>query len=544
MRRSDVAKKSRYREDFARRRVIRRPVVHEYRSDHNLPEKLEEARQLLQEALGSEWVSDDPAIACGYARDQSYIPGTYPHIVCLPASTEEVAEVYRIANRCKVDVMPFGTGISTVGATIPMFGGIECDLRRMDRILEIDERNMYARIQPGVNFCELQVEAQRRGLRVANPSTSATAGVISNLACCNINSLACKFGFGMDNVIDILMVLPTGEILEAGPRSCGMLPAHLPGPGPDMTNLFRYATGTMGIVTELTLRLYPEPEDHAYLYPIYEENDMGPVIEALYAIARDNLAIELLQTQNTFFGPFIVNDNRQAESVVPVMPRNIILSVFGGASEDEARLKAELTRRLISDISEKFDFLDPDTLHAMMEEAGLHPLVILKYMRETVRVQRVKGSFLIGALMDRLDNLALVEEAMRIATTRQAGTNDDVIKPDEPGLYFQPYHMGRVAYLEFDLYANQSDPDDLINMLFTYFRAVLTGMREGAIFAAGIIPMVKGLPMTDMMFPVAYPGLSVYVDTLSELKKAIDPNNVSNRRWDYETGIMPKVMLF
>ena len=544
MQRTGTVRKSRYREDFAKRRVIRRPQTHEYQPDHNLPENLEKAGQLLREALGSEWVSDDPAVACGYARDQSYIPGTYPHIVCMPSSTEEVAEVYRIANLCKVDVMPFGTGISTVGATIPMFGGIECDLRRMDKIVEIDERNLYARIQPGVNFCELQAEAQRRGMRVTNPSTSATAGVISNLACCNINSLACKYGFGMDNVIDVLMVLPTGEIFEAGPRSCGMLPAHLPGPGPEMNHLFRYATGTMGIVTELTLRLYPEPEFISQAYPIYAEDNMGDIIEALYRIARDNMAIELMQTQNTFFGPFIVGSNREAEAVVPVMPRNIIMAVFGGASEEEAQLKASLTQRLVSEVSDKFEYLEPESLHAMMEEAGMHPYQTLKYMRETVRVQRVKGSFLIGALMDRIDNLALVEGAMRIATTRQAGTNSDVMKPDEPGLYFQPYHMGRVAYLEFDLYANQCDPDDLINMLFTYFRAVLTGMSEGAIFAAGIVPMVKGLPMTDMMFPMAYPGLSVYMDTLTELKKDIDPNNISNRRWDYETGCMPKVMLF
>ncbi len=544
MQRPGTAVRSRYREDFAKRRVVRRPLVHEYQPEHNLPEKLEEAKELLKEALGSEWVSDDPAVACGYARDQSFIPATYPHIVCMPASTEEVAEVYRIANRCKVDVMPFGTGISTVGATIPMFGGIECDLRRMDRILDIDERNMYARIQPGVNFCELQAEAQRRGLRVTNPSTSATAGIISNLASCNINSLSCKFGFGMDNVIDILMVLPTGEVFEAGPRSCGMLPAHLPGPGPDMTNLFRYSAGTLGIVTELTLRLYPEPEHLSHAYPIYPEDHLGDIIEALYRVARDNMAIELMQTQNTFFGAFIVDTNRDAEAVVPVMPRNIIMAVLGGASEEEAALKARLTQQLVSEVSEKFEFLEPDTLHAMMEEAGMHPDRSLKYMRETVRVQRVKGSFLIGALMDRIDNLALVEGAMRIATTRQAGTNDDVMKPDEPGLYFQPYHMGRVAYLEFDLYANQTDPDDLIGSLLTYFRALLTGMSEGAIFAAGAMPLIKGLPMTDMMFPLAYPALTVYLEALTELKKSVDPNNVSNRRWDYETGVMPKLMLF
>ena len=75
-------------------------------------------------------------------------PGHLSHIIVLPASTEEVAEIFRIANECLVDVMPYGTGVSTVGATIP-FGGVICDLRRMDQVLQIDENRMEARTPAG-----------------------------------------------------------------------------------------------------------------------------------------------------------------------------------------------------------------------------------------------------------------------------------------------------------------------------------------------------------------------------------------------------------
>jgi len=525
------------------RKIIGRPEAHELDSVRNRPENLERALRMLRQAVGAEWVSDDPAIACGYARDQSFLPAVYPHMIVLPASTQEVAEVYRIANECLVDVMPYGTGISTVGATIPMFGGIECDLRRMDRILELDGRNMYTRIQPGVNFAELQAEAQALGLRVTNPSTSATAGVISNIASCNINSMCCKYGFGMDNIIDIEMVLPSGEILEAGPRACGMDPAHVPGPGPDVAPFFRYSCGTLGIVTEMTLRLYPEPACDRKFYASYNEDRLDDIVDAFYAIARDNLASELLHIQNTFFGNFMAETNQEAEQLVGMIPRNNIMAILGGASEEEARLKADLTRRRVEETG-RFEFLDPDAVDEMARAKGLKPERQMKYLRESVRVQRVKGSFLIGALVDHLDNFEGIEKAMRRVTTQQIGTNQGVFRPDDAGIYFQPYHMGRMAYLEYDLYMDQSDPEDLVRMLLGYFRATLTGMANGALFAAGVGSLLKGLPMLDMALPMMMPGMSVYMDTVSALKMELDPNNVSNRRWDYETGVMPKFSLF
>jgi FAD/FMN-containing dehydrogenase len=543
LKREGSVRRSRYEEDRKRRRIVKIPVKHESDPVNNLPENLEKARDLLREALGSEWVSDDPAITCGYARDQSFTPAIYPHIVALPASTEEVAEIFRIANRCKVDVMPYGTGVSTVGATIPLYGGIICDLRRMDQILEIDGRRMQARIQPGVTYVMLQAEAQRRDLRLTNPSTSATAGVISNHTMCNINTMSCKYGFGMDNILEFVMVLPTGEILEAGPRACGMQAAHVPGPGPDLSSYFRYSMGTMGIVTEMTVRLYPEPRFLHQLYPAYDEDHLDDIIEALYRIARDNMALELAHLQNTFYGIFIGDDNKETERLVKAMPRNNIMAFFGGSTKEEAVLKAELSRRVVAEVSPKFDFIDAEIMYDLAgNKVKLDRWT--KYFRETVRVQRVRGSFYIGALIDRLDNFLGTEQAMRVITTDQVGTNDEVLRPDDASAYFQPYHMGRMAYLEFDLYSNQADKDDLLRVLFGYLRASFGGMGRGALFAAGAACMIMGMPMLDMALPMMMPTFMPYLDTVIALKKETDPNNICNRRWDYESGEMKKLALF
>ncbi|MBK5093347.1 MAG: FAD-binding oxidoreductase [Actinobacteria bacterium] len=536
--------KSKVQQEIKKRRVVKRPLVMEKDPVHNRRESLEKALADLQEVLGEEWATDAPSILCGYARDQSFVPASYPHIVCLPASTEEVQAVYRIANEYLIDVMPYGTGLSTVGLTLPPYGGIVCDLRRMDRIVEIDGENMFAVIEPGVNYMMLQTAAQQVNCRLLNPSTSATAGVISNHLFCNINLMASKYGFGMDNIIDVEMVLPTGEILKTGPASYGAIKGHVQGPGPDISTMFRYAFGTLGIVTKMTVRLYPEPEFNEFLLPCLEEDDLALMAQALYEVAQDNLPIELAHMMNSFFGIFIGDTNQEASKIASLMPRHTLLAFFGGETEQEAKLKAEVTRRMLEENFPSFDFLPIDALMDLTEDNEFVNLEKWsKFFNVTVRVMRVRGSFMIGALLDKLDNMVGIEKMMREACTNQVGTTDDPFAPDDASTYLQPYHMGRSAYMEYDMYTNQSDKDDLIRILMGYVRATGTAMGQGMIFAAGGGAMEKGIPLMELAMLAMRPRMIQIMDAFTKMKMALDPNNISNRRWEYDTQTMKKFFL-
>ena len=540
-----MSRDSRIQREIKERRVVERPKVHEKDPVHNREENVQRALEALKDELGNEWATSDESILCGYARDQSFKPATYPHIIALPSTTEEVQAVYRIANEYLIDVMPFGTGMTTAGVTIPHYGGIICDLRRMDNILEMSGDNLYAVIEPGVNYLELQVAAQREGCRVTNPSCPATAGVISNHAFCNINAMACKYGFGMDNIIDVEMVLPTGEILSTGPSSYGAARAHVAGPGPDLSPFFRYAFGTYGIVTKMTIRLYPEPAYHTQIFPCFEEDDIGAVAEVTQRIAQDNLTIELAQAMNSFMGIFMGETNKEASKLVSLMPRHLMTTVFGGDTEEESGLKASLTQRLIMEMNPDFDFLPEEALRDLTEDSPLMNLDRwFKYFNVTVRVQRVRGSFLIGALADKLDNLLITEPAMREAVTNQVGTNDNPLRPDDASTYLQPYHMGRSYYMEFDMYTNQGDKDDLFRILGGYFRAFAVAISKGAILAAGATALIKGLvPSMDFFMPAVQPNLVPYLEAFTRMKMLLDPNNISHRRWEYDTGHMKKYIL-
>jgi hypothetical protein len=536
---------SRIREELRARRVVHRPLVMEKDPEHNKVENLGKALDALKEALGEEWACDAPSVLCGYARDQSFTPASYPHIVALPSSTEEVQDVYRIANEFLLDVMPFGTGLTTAGMALPPYGGILCDLRRMDSIIEIDGENMYATIEPGVNYLMLQAAAQRVGCRLLNPSTSATAGVISNHLFCNINTMSSKYGFGMDNILDVEAVLPTGEILKTGAASYGAAKGIVAGPGPDISCLFRYAFGTYGIVTRMTIRLYPEAPFHQQIFPAYEEDNLEVLANALYEVAQDNLSLELAHLMNSFYGIFMGDTNAEASKVAELMPRHNLVTIFGGETEEEADLKADCTQRLLEDKFPMFDFLPKEAIEQMTEDYEYVNLdKWVKFFNVTVRVQRVRGSFMIGALIDKLDNMVGIEQTMRTACTNQVGTTDDALPPDDASTYLQPYHMGRSAYMEYDVYTNQADKDDLIRILMGYGRATATAMSQGMIIAAGAGALIKGVvPMMDLAMQAAQPNMVQFMDAFTKMKMALDPNNISNRRWEYDTGCMKKVFL-
>jgi len=543
--RGGVSGPSRIRQATKERRVVGRPQVMEKDPVHNRAENLSLALEALRQALGEEWATDSPSILCGYARDQGMQPAAYAHIVCMPGSTEDVQAVYRVANEYLIDIMPYGTGLSTVGAHFPMYGGLMMDLRRMDRIIELDGEDMFAVIQPGINFLMLQAAAQQVGCRLLNPSTAATAGVISNHLFCNINTMSSKYGFGMDNIIDVEVVLPTGEIVVTGPGSYGAVKGHVAGPGPDVSTLWRYALGTLGTVTAMTVRLYPEAPFHAQVFPCYEEDRLDVVADALYLVAQDNLSLELAHLMNSFYGIFMGETNAEASKLAELMPRHNLLTIFGGETEEEAELKASVTQRSLEEHFPMMDYLPAEALLDLTEDNEYVDFEKwVKFFNVTCRVMRVRGSFFIGALIDKIENMAPVEKGMRGACTNQVGTTDDPLAPDDASTYLQPYHMGRSAYLEYDMYTNQADKDDLIRIMMGYGRATGGAMAKGMVFAAGLTSLIKGIPGAELALSVARPNIIPLLKVFTEFKMALDPNNISNRRWDYDTGAVKKISLF
>jgi len=190
-----------------------------------------------------------------HSRDISAHIGGLPAGITWPQTTEEVSEILRWCSANQVPVTPWGAGTSTEGNPVPTRGGLVVDMTRMDRVLEIRPEDLQVDVQPGVLRKELNRQCGKHGLFFPpDPGADATiGGMIANNAS-GIQTV--KYGATRDCVMRLTVVLPDGEIIHTGTK------AHKSSSGYDLTRLFVGSEGTLGVVTEATLKLFGLPSHH------------------------------------------------------------------------------------------------------------------------------------------------------------------------------------------------------------------------------------------------------------------------------------------
>jgi len=176
-----------------------------------------------------------------------------PDAVVYPESRDEVVEILRFANERPVPIVPFGQGSSLEAHTIPVNGGISLDLGRMNRILEVRPEDFIARVQPGLTHMALNATLAEHGLLFpVDPGWDASLGGMAGTNASGTNAV--KYGVMRDQVLGLEAVLGDATVIRTG----GM--AMKSSAGYDLTGLFVGSEGTLGVFTELILRLYPLPE--------------------------------------------------------------------------------------------------------------------------------------------------------------------------------------------------------------------------------------------------------------------------------------------
>ncbi|MFW9945036.1 MAG: FAD-binding oxidoreductase, partial [Candidatus Sifarchaeia archaeon] len=178
--------------------------------------------------------------------------------VVFPGSTEEVSEVLNVANKMKVPVTPVGGGAGTCGGTLPIYGGIQLDLKRMDKVLAIDYESMLVTVQAGIVGIDLEEEVNRHGYTMGHTPTSLRASNVGGfIATRSGGSLSSLYGKIEDLTLGLEVVLPNGSVVRTK-----AVPRH--SVGPDLRQLFIGSEGTLGVITEATLRMFPIPEERRF----------------------------------------------------------------------------------------------------------------------------------------------------------------------------------------------------------------------------------------------------------------------------------------
>ncbi|WP_078594806.1 FAD-binding oxidoreductase [Evansella clarkii] len=207
----------------------------------------------LKSIISGDQISVNETILEQHSRDEGYSPPSLPDAVVFPHSAEEVSRITAFANQNKIPIVPFGLGTSLEGHAIPYHGGISLDLSRMNKVLEVMDKDFLVKVQPGVTRSQLNKELKKYGLFFSvDPGADATLGGMAATNASGTTSV--KYGIMRDQVRDLEVVLANGEVIHTGSL------AAKSSSGYSLNGLITGSEGTLGVITELTLKVYGIPE--------------------------------------------------------------------------------------------------------------------------------------------------------------------------------------------------------------------------------------------------------------------------------------------
>jgi glycolate oxidase len=242
----------------------------------------------LREALGSR-VVDTPNELVPYATDALGI-GAPPDLVVLPTSTPEVSTVARLCHEHRVPLVVRGAGTGYTGGAVPTQGGVVLSMERLNRILEIDETNLLAIVEPNVITGDLQRAVEAVALFYPpDPASLESSSIGGNVAECAGGPRAFKYGTTKRYVLALEAVLASGEVMHTGSKAVKNVVGY------DLTQLLVGSEGTLAIITKITLRLIPKPPARATLAASFD--GIREAVNAVTALLRERVvpaAIELI----------------------------------------------------------------------------------------------------------------------------------------------------------------------------------------------------------------------------------------------------------
>jgi D-lactate dehydrogenase (cytochrome) len=423
-----------------------------------------------------------------HGRDESPIDAPPPEVVVFCESTEDVAEVVKLADRYAVPVIPFGVGSSLEGHLLAVQGGVSIDLGRMKAIVSLNAEDLTVTVQAGVTRTQLNNEIRHSGLFFPiDPGADATLGGMCATRASGTNAV--RYGTMRENVLGLTVVTPQGEVIHTGTR------ARKSSAGYDLTRLMVGSEGTLGVITEVTLRLYPLPEAISAATCSFPSIDAAvrttiQIIQLGVPIAR----CELLDVNA------VRAVNKHDKLTLPESP--LLLMEFHGSEAGVAEQAA--------------------TVQQIAAEFGGEDFQWATTPEERTRLWTARHHAYFAGLQTRPGCRTVTTDTCVPISRLAEGINESVAEVDAAGLpYYIVGHVGdgnfHLAYLIDPAVPAERELAERLNRQMVQRALRLDGTCSGE----------HGIGLHKMEFLVDEAGAGA-VAMMRSLKRALDPKNIMN----------------
>ena len=480
-------------------------------------------KKKLEQIVGSGNVLDDPALREHYSADQSFVSGSLPSFIVRPHRVEEIQELVRLANQSKTPLTPCSSGLNLHGASVPLQGGIVLDLSGMDGIIEINEQDWYAVIEPGVTFEVLQQALQEKGLRLMPPfGVPAGRSVLTSYLERDVMLAAAHSEYGNYLIMDTELILPEGQLMRTGCWNLGGNPGGFYGPGLNMLyKLWTGSQGTLGIFTKMVLSVQHLSPQRKFFFIPFDSTEKIP--EVVKRIQRKEIGWECFGL-NRFNLAALLNDEWEVPQQFPVSPKpsarfaliqkslpawTLIIGLSGApyfadekaAYEEEALLK--LCRELNVPAADHLPGF-PDMQEMFLRES-LRPWGILRKFN-------FKGAVHELSFKVPLRNITAVETVVSTAARNHGYPEQEI------GGCFVVMERGRGIHCEFDFHCDPHNTAEQQRIKKLWLAASASLMDSGALFDR---------PYGDWA-EMVYKRAPEYAAKLKQIKQEMDPQGILN----------------
>jgi D-lactate dehydrogenase (cytochrome) len=294
----------------------------------------QQAIAALKQLLGAR-AADSDAVRDHHSHGESYHTPARPDVVCLPQTTGEVAEILRVSARFQLPVVAFGAGTSLEGHVHAIHGGITIDLREMNRVVRVSADDLDATVEAGVTRLQLNKALANTGLAFpVDPGADATIGGMT--ATRASGTTAVRYGTMRENVLGLTVVVADGTVIRTGTR------ARKSSAGYDLTRLFVGSEGTLGVITEVTLRLHPRPE--AVSAAVCSFDSIQGAVETVIATIQLGVPVARIELLDEIQLDAV---NRYSKTSYPVAPT--LFFEFHGDHDRHVAEQAETVQALAAD---------------------------------------------------------------------------------------------------------------------------------------------------------------------------------------------------